>query len=408
MLFYFQGFVLYVFVVFVFFDSCDGILSKFYEESTTYGGTFVVSEFGLARGGMINVMYNISAVLNPQSNQTLNAAYNSYILLLFLNFEEANNGWYHGLFNSGSFNSLGTLAESMCMQPSLFRKQLIGSGNITYEINMQHDESSRYYAALLQCRTLPNNPVIQIDLSVEMKNPQPYSSEYSHLAIEEVMYTRVLEGEILVFVFFIVALSAQWYFSFAWMKSGHILFLVVLFTQLLYTIAEYVDFKHYDENGFEVNSITYFVNISSHFNTTAILLTLLLVSFGWSFLRPSLSKKEKQLTLGSISLYFFVGLLSAVCLDNSDSRCLSVGLLTYVMMTIIYLGIIVAMNFTVTQLKAVVIHSIWSPTLPLQYIQARQYQFFRFLFLIFVIGPTILFFVEVSIFTFIFYIDHQN
>jgi hypothetical protein len=62
--------------------------------------------------------------------------------------------------------------------------------------------------------------------------------------------------------------------------------------------------------------------------------------------------------------------------------------LAFVIKTILLLGIIIAMNFTVTQLRAMLNHSPWVPSTPLQYARYQQFQVFRLIFLLYILLPT--------------------
>lgn len=212
-------------------DVCASIYQTYSSSSTGYFSTFIVSNFGMARGGQINIDYDISSTaLSPTTIS------NSYILLLILNGQQAGNGWYNSI-GSSSQSDLATL----CTQPSQFRQQLTNAGNITYNISLMHGEVSQYAVALMQCRSIASlSDSIDISVTVSMLNPQPYSSDFSHLPIDEVVVTKVLEGEIIVYFLMILAMMVQYYFSWRWMKSMHLVFIVNLVTQVLFTISQYV------------------------------------------------------------------------------------------------------------------------------------------------------------------------
>eukprot|EP01035_Chromulina_nebulosa_P016892 gene16892-22381_t len=125
----------------------------------------------------------------------------------------------------------------------------------------------------------------------------------------------------------------------------------------------------------------------------------LTVSLGWSIVRRFLSEKEWRMLSFTIAFYFIIGLGNAVCLDQNSTSCASLNLVTYILRTLVFLAIIVAMNFTVTQLKAMVIQSPWTPSIQIQYIQTRQYMFFRIAFIVYILAPTIIYLVQSSLFS---------
>ena len=69
------------------------------------------------------------------------------------------------------------------------------------------------------------------------------------------------------------------------------------------------------------------------------------------------------------------------------------------MRSIVLLGIIVAMNYSVAQLRAIIVNSAWAPSTPWHYHKLQQYQIFRFVFLIYLILPTIFITIQSTLFT---------
>ena len=196
-------------------------------------GNVLIEQFGLARGGKIHINYSINTtyVVNATYND---AIYYSNIVLLIVNQNEYNS-WYIGAGNSNGV--------SYCNQPSLYRKQLLTNGNVTYDIDMEYGQPSQYSVILLRCRDYPsttNNAQISVDLKVSAKNPRPYSStSFSQLSIDEVMIPRVLEGEVIVYTFMLIGCLFQFYASRHWFRNIDILFTFTIFTQLLFTISQY-------------------------------------------------------------------------------------------------------------------------------------------------------------------------
>ena len=67
------------------------------------------------------------------------------------------------------------------------------------------------------------------------------------------------------------------------------------------------------------------------------------------------------------------------------------------MKTIILLGIVVAMNFSITQLRTIILHSPWIQNILFQYARAKQFNNFRATFLAYLILPTVILILEFSI-----------
>jgi hypothetical protein len=106
--------------------------------------------------------------------------------------------------NGGDIN-----AATVCNRPSELRYHITtASGNTTYTAR----STERYSVLLLNCReTKANNP-IDVKVKVSMENLRPERNEISHLAIEEVMVPRILEGEILIYTFMLLGLVGQFFF----------------------------------------------------------------------------------------------------------------------------------------------------------------------------------------------------
>lgn len=222
---------------------CICSITNYQVTSNNQFSEFIIDSFGLCRGGLITVNYNVDidqqSLTVPQiSNDMVSTIiYDSYILLLILNDVEVNNGWYSNVGTSD------VNIQSVCNQPSLYRQQLLlGNGTVYYNISLNHANSAQYSVAIFQCRYLPESYQkypISIDVTVEMKNPLPYSDQYTQLSIDQVMLIRVYTGEIIIYSLFLVAMLFQFYLSRKYMKGIHYLFVAVIITQLLLSIALY-------------------------------------------------------------------------------------------------------------------------------------------------------------------------
>jgi hypothetical protein len=158
----------------------------------------VVSEFGMAVGGKIDIDYNVFV-----QDKTKN--YRSYVVLLVLTHDE-NEGWY------GDIGGSNPDITTMCQQPSTLRERVFGSGSITLDIDPSIGEN-RFSVAVLQCyEGYADNPV-SVDVTAVLRNPRPMSDELSHMPIQMVMETRVLEGELIIFALLIVGMAGQIYIA---------------------------------------------------------------------------------------------------------------------------------------------------------------------------------------------------
>jgi hypothetical protein len=174
------------------------VKKTFSKSSSGQFADLVVKEFGMAVGGTVDIEYNVFAQNEAQN-------YRSYVILLVLTHDQ-NEGWYGDIGNSNPD------VTTMCQQPSTVRQRVYGSGSITLDIDASIGEN-RFSVAVLQCfEGYSDNPVT-VDVTAVLKNPRPMSDEYSHLAIQLVMETRILEGELIVFALLILGMAGQIYIA---------------------------------------------------------------------------------------------------------------------------------------------------------------------------------------------------
>jgi hypothetical protein len=85
----------------------------------------------------------------------------------------------------------------------MYRSQVIGSGELSFETS----KVDRYTVAMFNCRDTPSN--VNAYVWAEAKNIQPTGDGFSQLDISDVMYTRVLGGEILIYCLLSAGLIGQ-------------------------------------------------------------------------------------------------------------------------------------------------------------------------------------------------------
>lgn len=203
------------------------IHTSFNEKSSETFAKWVATDFGLSRNGIIQLSYNIQ----PKDN---NSPYESYALLLFITKKEKD-GWYSAVDTGVT----GSLATTYCNLPSFKRILADGEGylNITIDETMQNDQ---YSLLAVQCRDGYSNNPVQFELTLDMKNPKPYSSEYSHLGIQEVSIMNFLGGEIIVYALLLLGSLGQIYVAGQYTLRIHWLFFVTLVFSLIYQILLFV------------------------------------------------------------------------------------------------------------------------------------------------------------------------
>jgi hypothetical protein len=313
--------------------------------------------FGMASRGLIKIDYDIKP-------KDINNKYESYIVFLIIN-ENERSGWYTSIIDYSLITDPSTVSN-LCNLPSTYRKVILGGnekGVVSYEIV---GSASEYSVITLECfNGFSNNP-ITTTIKLSMENARPHSNAYSHVAIQEVIIVRIVQGECIVFGLLLIGLLGQIYFARQQTKKIHILFGVTLIVLLIHIISRYAKFYYINRDGYSSDSLDIWVNLLYGARTILTLLSLLMLSLGWGTVRPNLSFKEVKLITVYCVVYSCISLGDSCCLDASSMTCKSWELGSYILKSLLLLGIIVAMNFTVTQLRSVLMHTPWVTSLPLQ------------------------------------------
>ncbi|POM66004.1 Hypothetical protein PHPALM_18207 [Phytophthora palmivora] len=123
----------------------------------------------------------------------------------------------------------------------------------------------------------------------------------------------------------------------------------------------------------------------------ALLGVSVLGSLGWSITRARLSRRETLSLLLISAIYLVVTVSKALCRPTDTQQCRGFLLSEYTLQSMMMLGVIVALNFTIAQLKNTVNYERWNCFVtPLTYMKLDQFQRFRFVFLGYLLMPTVL------------------
>ena len=397
-------------------DLASGMISLSSMFASGPSSIMLTQSFGLAQGGVMNVAVQVTPTANPsftgKAPTLSNTKYSQksmggYFLMLVLNDNQMGS-W---------FPDIGTNDPSsvsrLCTQPAAVRHHLIldanGQGNFSYTVPASNNQiggastDAQYSVALLQCYNLKLPSVaLQVTAKTEMYNIQPMGGGgKSYLSIDNVPKVRILQGELIIYVLFVIVVIGQILLSMKpwYVLKLHVLFAVTILFGLALTAATYGQQANLNNTGIDSPSVNVAVSVIDHFNTTTDLVCFLLLSMGWCTTRIALSSKEIKFISGVIALYFIIGMALAVCSDPVSQTCQSLNLVTYILRNLVLLGIIIAMNFTVTQLRAGLIHSPWIPSTPVQYARVKQFQAFRIVFILYLLLPTAFLLVQSSFFS---------
>ena len=131
----------------------------------------------------------------------------------------------------------------------------------------------------------------------------------------------------------------------------------------------------------------------------AFLTTILMLALGWSTIHFQLSDTQVKATLSGMAFFLIMSLAWASCLSEDSRVCQSLYLVYYILHALIMLGIIICLNFTITQLRAMLSHSAWDPSTPYCYARTKQFQTFRIAFVLYLLLPTAIALVQEIMYT---------
>lgn len=125
------------------------------------------------------------------------------------------------------------------------------------------------------------------------------------------------------------------------------------------------------------------------------LMMFLLIALGWKLLRGSLNITEMRFAGGISVISFYLGVFEVAC--TTQSTCSGYTLSRYILHALCYLVVIVAMNFNLQMIAAQISDSTASVDSGKLYRKHHAYQVFRWVFLAFIIAPTVELFLKVTV-----------
>ena len=363
---------------------------KYDKTTSDMFSAYLIQDFGVAKGGSLQFDYKIQA-----KNEQL--SYKSFILIITVT-EAARVGWYSNLMtvsgeNANYYQAIGDI----CHQPSEGRNVLYGVGTYQYKVK----QTDRYSVIIVQCfESYEDNP-ITVSLNGFLRNPSTTGEDDgSMLPIQDIPYINMTLGLTLLYIILIVSLAGQLLLADSTSRRPiHYLFLLTLALGVAANASYYGFLMHVDVTGFTHDGYIIAAQIFEHLFSAAFITSLLLLSLGWTVTRNFLSDKEKQFAAVTVISYIIIGIASATCLGGTDSTssCKALGVLMYVLRSIILLGVVVGMNFSITQLRTIIMHLPWVHGILMQYARVKQYSTFRIAFLLYLLLPTMILLMQVSL-----------
>merc|ERR1711920_369026 len=125
------------------------------------------------------------------------------------------------------------------------------------------------------------------------------------------------------------------------------------------------------------------------------LMMFLLIALGWKFLRGTLNVTEVRFAVGISLISFYLGIFEVAC--TTQSTCSGYQLSRYILHSLCYLVVIVAMNFNLQMIFAQITDAPASLESGKLYRKHSAYKVFRWIFLAFIIAPTVELFLKVTV-----------
>jgi len=125
------------------------------------------------------------------------------------------------------------------------------------------------------------------------------------------------------------------------------------------------------------------------------LMMFLLIALGWKFLRGTLNITEVRFAVAISAISFYLGVFEVAC--TTVSTCSGYQLSRYILHSLCYLVIIVAMNFNKQMIYAQITDAPASLESGKLYRKHQAYELFRWIFLMFIIAPTVELFLKVTV-----------
>merc|ERR1712039_981479 len=176
---------------------------------------------------------------------------------------------------------------------------------------------------------------------------------------------------------------------------GHLIMITVLFLKGMVLLLWHFDCMQVSRTGSDtvIGSVGW--QLLDKVQTILELMMFLLIALGWKFLRPSLNLTEVRFALGISVISFYLGVFEVAC--TTQSTCSGYQLSRYILHSLCYLVVIVAMNFNLQMIYSQIADAPASLESGKLYRKHHAYKLFRWIFLAFIIAPTVELFLNVTV-----------
>lgn len=371
--------------------------------SATSGSPFgaaVMTKFGLARHGTVRIDYSLKTLKGEDTSRASMDRFNMMFIAVVLN-EEQRSSYFAQFENEGEQVAMSSGdANKYCNDPALARVQMFGTGTYSHTLSGMDARAEQTSVVVLQCKQGlgVQGPRITADLTVTMTNIRPDGGT-DHLGVEDIMVIRTIEGELIMYWLMLGGLIAQIYYNREHNRHLQYMFLTVLSWTIITTFVRHGRWSYMNNHGQKNIHLEYANNMFVMIEEVITLTCVLLMVLGWSTVHFRLTQIQIRVSAGALGLFLVMGLGSSSCLEDTSTACESLFLVTYIIRALLMLGIIICLNFTITQLRAMLAHTQWDPSSAYCYARTKQFQTFRVGFVLYLLLPTAILLVQDILYT---------
>lgn len=353
-----------------------------YQTSTTAPfANSLLTDFGMAYGGKIQIQYDITNTPYPYENNIQRH------LVFVVVTDTQRQGWY---------SSLNGNPTNYCELPSQARYVVQGSDSDEFQFDVI--ALRKYSVIMLQCwqptyYSSINKPTFKISVDVTATNAVPNSKQRAHLGIQKVMTVRVLVFEMALYGLLLIAfinllLTSRLETIFV----AHFFFFICLILSTMKSVASYINMDGYNRSGVTNQGHQNAMDAISAILGVAFTYNVLIVALGWTFIRAEMSSREWAFIICTFPIYLLSSLVSVACNGDSSvldaNACTSAALVNYVLNIVLILATVVGVNVIVAFARAMLMSLPWGPSVPMQYVNLKRYRRFRVIYFVYLLAPT--------------------
>mmetsp|Transcript_45946 Transcript_45946/g.107415 ORF Transcript_45946/g.107415 Transcript_45946/m.107415 type:complete len:449 (-) Transcript_45946:8-1354(-) len=175
----------------------------------------------------------------------------------------------------------------------------------------------------------------------------------------------------------------------------HCLALTVIFLRGVSLLLRWLDYRIIATTGVESSAVDITWKLLSKVQNILELMSFLLISLGWKVLRSSLDVSEIRFAVAVSIISFYLGVFQVAC--TTQATCSGYQLSRYILHSLCFLVVIVAMNFNLQKLASAISEAPATVESGKLYRKLSAYYIFRWVFLGFIIAPTVELFLKVTV-----------